>query len=169
MTGNLRIPAIRADGLQLEEHRDFQERYWRVQRLAWLGYGLAMTFALLGLTGSGGALHMQEIRFPGAVAEIPRVARWEAWDEIRMTFTGPGDEHRLRIGTDFFDLFEIGRIQPDPVESSLGSHSHVMSFTAEGTTPHEVRISTRPMHFGWTRFELGLDGENRSVRILVLP
>ncbi|MTH61868.1 hypothetical protein [Paracoccus litorisediminis] len=169
MSKDLCLPPIRADGLQLEEHRAFQERYWRVQRVAWLGYGTAMLLALLGLTGSGGAFHLQEIRMSGAVAQMPRVARWEEWDEIRVRFLEPRDTHDLTIGTGFFNLFEVGRIQPDPETSRLTTQAHEMRFSAAGPAPHEIRISTRPMHFGWARFDLGLDGESRSVNILVLP
>lgn len=169
MTDSISIPAIRADGLQLDEDRAFQEGYWRVQRASWLGYGLVLLVALVGLTGSGGMLHMQEIRFSAATIQIPRVARWEAWDELRISFDGPADHHKLGIGTGFFRLFEIGRIQPDPQENSLNPKSHQMHFSAQGSGPHEVRISTRPMHFGWARFEMDLDGESRTVRILVLP
>ncbi|MFG6084234.1 hypothetical protein ACEUZ9_000483 [Paracoccus litorisediminis] len=82
---------------------------------------------------------MQEMRFPGTAAEIPRIARWEEWDETRITF-GKG----RNTG------FAIDRIQPDPEESSLGYPTHVMRFTVQAATPSKVRISTRPMHFGWT-------------------
>lgn len=169
MSSAIRPPPLRADGLQLEEHRAFQERYWRVQRIAWLGYVAAMGVALLGLTGSGGAFHMREIRFVDAVVQAPRVARWAAWDEITVTFGTARDAHELTIGKGFFDLFEIGRIQPDPEESLLTTRANQMRFAAHGAAPHEVRISTRPMHFGLTRFELDVDGESRTVRILVLP
>ncbi|MBD9529436.1 hypothetical protein [Paracoccus sp. PAR01] len=62
------------------------------------------------------------------------------WDETRITF-GKG----RNTG------FAIDRIQPDPEKRSLGYPTHVMRFTAQAANPSKVRISTRPMHFGWTR------------------
>ncbi|WP_134681735.1 hypothetical protein [Paracoccus ravus] len=169
MTEEIRPPPVRADGLQLEEHRGFQERYWRVQRISWLGYGLAMVLALLGFSGSGGLFHMQEIRMGGAVAQLPRIARWEAWDEWTVTFSSAQDSHEIGVASRYLDFFELGQIRPEPEESSLATDGQVMRFSARDAPPHVVRISTRPMHFGWISFELTLEGESRTVHILVLP
>jgi len=44
---NLDQPAIREDGLQLEENRSLQRRFWQMQRIAWLGFGIVVLVALL--------------------------------------------------------------------------------------------------------------------------
>ncbi|MTH79936.1 hypothetical protein [Paracoccus aestuariivivens] len=125
--------------------------------------------AFLGLTGSGGVFHMQEVRLGNAVAQIPRVARWEASDEIRITFNAPRGDHNVTVGMGFFDRFEIGYLQPEPQASTLTSSGHRMRFAAELPSPHGVHISIRPMHFGWTSFTLELDGESRTVHVLIVP
>ncbi|NGM46055.1 hypothetical protein G5B31_10940 [Rhodobacter sp. SGA-6-6] len=162
-------PHIRPDGLQLEENRGFQQRFWRLQRGAWLGFALLMILALLGFTGSGGPFQKQRIGFTDAVVELPRVLRWEAGDEMVITFDAPARTRSLRIGQSFADLIAIERIEPEPAAARLVSGGQVLDFAAGGDAPHRVRLALRPLHFGWLRFDLGIGGESRSVGLLVLP
>ena len=51
--GTTERPNVRSDGLQLDEHRRFQERFWSIERLAWCAFALIVIIALLGGFGSG--------------------------------------------------------------------------------------------------------------------
>ncbi|WP_018000331.1 hypothetical protein [Paracoccus sp. N5] len=155
------VPPVRADGLQLVESRAFQERFWRAQRLVWIAFGALMLAALLGLTGSGGPLHSRVLQFPGASVEMPRIARWEGNDEITVTLR---DADTLAIGNDFFDGVGLQRIQPEP-ETVLHGDRQEMRFSGPG----KVVLQIRPEHFGLVRFDLGIGGHSRPVRLLVLP
>lgn len=64
-------PPVRDDGLQLEEHRKFQESFWRVERIAWIGFGCILLLAILGMTGSSGYFARQALAFEGGLVEIP--------------------------------------------------------------------------------------------------
>lgn len=165
----LAIPSVRPDGLQLDEHRDRQRRYWRMQRIAWWGFGAVMLVAVLGLTGSGGVFHKQTIAFADATVEIPRVSRWEGSDDLSITFHGPGDSHEVIITQPFFDRFAIERIQPEPDQNPLLPGAQAMRFAATDAPPHQVKVDVRAMHFGWTRFDITIGGETRPVSLLVLP
>lgn len=165
----LTIPAIRPDGLQLDEHRDRQRRYWRIQRIAWWGFAAVMALAVLGLTGSGGVFHSQTIRFADAVAEVPRVSRWQGSDSLTVTFNAAAPRHDLRISQPFFDRFSVEAVQPDPEETVVASGAQTLAFAARGPGPHRVAIDLRARHFGWTRFEMTIAGETRPVSLLVLP
>lgn len=169
MRERLSYPAIRDDGLQLEENRSFQERYWLLQRFAWAGFAVVMVLALLGLTGSGGYFQKQTIRFDDAVVQLPLVSRWEAADEMRITFEAPADIHTVTVAAGFFDRFDLERIEPEPAASHLHDGGQVMTFHAEGDGPHVVRFSLRAMHFGWTNFDLTIGGMTRPVNLVVLP
>lgn len=170
MTGRRPIPTIRQDGLQLDEHRRFQERYWRVQRVAWLGFGTALVLALLGFTGSGGPFHSQRIVFPDAVAEMPRVSRWDTADEMTITFTTADTRRKVTIGASFFDGFAVDEVRPAPAGSALGPAGQTLWFDVDDPRPpHRITLPLRAAHVGWRRFDLTLNGEVRSVRLLVLP
>lgn len=165
----LSVPPIRPDGLQLQEDRDRQIRYWRVQRLAWWGFGAIMLAALLGLTGSGGLFHQQTIRFAKATIEIPRVSRWEGSDAMTVTFHAASDRHELTLSQPFFNRFMIERIQPEPEQGSLVTGAQSLVFPADGAPPHHVTIGLRAKDFGHTRFDMTIDGETRPIALIVLP
>ena len=165
----LDIPPLRADGLQLEEPRGKQRRYWRVQRIAWWGFGGVMLLAVLGLTGSGGAFQQQTIRFETAEVELPRVSRWEGSDGMTVTFTAPAEVHEITIAQPFFDTFGIERIQPEPDQTLLATDGQTLRFPAQDAPPHEVTFNIRAMHFGWSSFEMTVAGQSRRVNLIVLP
>ncbi|WP_207101697.1 hypothetical protein [Paracoccus shandongensis] len=165
----LTIPKIRPDGLQLDEPRARQRRYWRVQRVAWWCFGGMMLLAVLGLTGSGGVFSRQTVHFADARAEVPRVSRWEGSDEVAITFDNPAPSHEVRISQPFFERFQVERIQPEPDRASLAEGAQVMTFPATGPAPHQVKLDLRAMHFGWTRFEMTVNGETRPITLIVLP
>lgn len=168
-TSRITIPPVRPDGLQLEEMRDRQRRFWRVQRIAWWGFGVIMVVAILGMTGSGGILHKQTIAFAGATVEIPRVSRWEGSDEVSITFHDPADSHQVQLSQPFFDRFSVERIQPEPDSNPLLTGGQAMVFPAAGPPPHHLRIDVRAIHFGLTRFDMTIGAETRPVTLIVLP
>lgn len=36
---------LRSDGLQLDEHRGFQERFWKIERVGWLVFAILVNAA----------------------------------------------------------------------------------------------------------------------------
>ncbi|WP_435170387.1 hypothetical protein [Falsirhodobacter sp. 1013] len=169
MNEDIVIPPMRDDGLQLEEHRRLQRRFWTFQRVAWSVFGFVCVIALLGFTGSGGVFQKQTVRFDNAVVEVPRVTRWEASDDLSIRFAGMEVPPEIILSQPFFDLFSIERIQPEPRETVLMSSAQRLRFATEGAPPHEVSIGMRSVHFGWARFDMTIGGETRMVNILVLP
>lgn len=165
----LAIPETRPDGLQLDERRGNQRRLWRMQRMAWVCFGLIMLLAVLGLTGSGGMLHKQTVDFAVATVEVPRISRWEGSDDMVVTFRSPAQGHDVTITQPFFDRFMIERIQPEPDRNDLRSSAQTMSFPARDDPPHHVTFDIRAMHFGWTSFDMTIAGETRRISLLVLP
>lgn len=165
----LSVPPVWPDGLQLQEYRERQRRYWRIQRVAWWGFGAIMLAAILGLTGSGGVFQHQTVAFAGAIAQVPRISRWEGSDELSITFDNPAPRHEVRISQPFFDRFSVERIQPEPEQNLLTQGAQAMTFPADGPPPHQVRINLRAMHFGWTSFDMTIRGETRRITLIVLP
>lgn len=168
-TSRLTVPPIRPDGLQLQEHRARQRRYWRIQRVAWWGFAAIMLAAVLGLTGNGGLFHKQTIRFAHATVEIPRVSRWDGSDAMTITFAASSDRPQITITQPFFDRFSVERIQPEAAQTLLTQGAQSMTFAATGPAPYRVTVDLRAASFGWTRFAVTVAGETRAVDLIVLP
>lgn len=163
-------PSIRPDGLQLEEHRGFQERFWTIERIAWIAFGIIALLALVGLTGGGGMLAQQTLSLDAGEVTYPRVTRWEATDEIRVTFAADGPERRLTLSQSFAEHFQIEDIQPEPDSTAATAAGELMVFRAEQGQPAQVTLHMRALSPGLASFEIGLgEGERRPVSSLILP
>lgn len=169
MHDDLSLPPVRDDGLQLDEPRRQQRRFWVIERICWGTFALICLIALLGFTGSSGPFQKQQVHFSDAVAEIPRISRWEATDNITVRFTAEGDTREMTLSQPFFNTLGLERIQPEPEDNALTPGGQRFRFLADGSPPHVVAFDVRPDHFGWLRFDLTIGNETRPIRMLVLP
>lgn len=161
---------IRDDGLQLEEHREFQERFWTIERWAWMAFGLILLLGLAGLAGGGGLLAHTNIVTDAGEVDYPRVARWESADEMTITFGLPAGEHRLALSPRFSQFFQIEDIQPMPERSFTSPAGEVMEFQAENGPPSKVVLHLRAQRPGLARYDISLDGGSPvGVTTVVLP
>lgn len=161
---------IRDDGLQLEEHRRFQERFWTLERWAWAVFGLILIAGLAGLAGGGGFLAHTTIAMAGGEVDYPRVARWESADEVTVTFGSAGEEHRLTLSPQFSQYFRIEDIQPPPDRSLVSPAGEVMVFRSESGPPSKVVLHLRAQRPGIARYDVSLDGGDPvGVTTVVLP
>ena len=165
----LQAPPIREDGLQVDERRQFQRRFWTMERWAWGGFAVIIAAALVGLTGSGGLFDRTTITLPSADLDVPRVARWQTSDEMSVTFTTGGQAHRLVLNRNFLDDFTIEQVQPQPRRSYLATDSQVMEFAAEGGPPHAAVLHIRAVRPGLARYRVEADGEQAEWLAIVLP
>jgi hypothetical protein len=105
-------------GLDINEDRAFQEKFWTFERWAWIAMALVVLLALAGLTGQGGPLSTATVSGAQGSVTYPSVARWQADSDLTVTLppaTRP--EASVELGRSFADLFEITDIQPTPSES----------------------------------------------------
>lgn len=165
------MPPARKDELQLEEHRAFQERFWAAERVAWVGFGLIMIAALAGLTGSGGPLAAVTADLGGAELKMPRLARWEAADEIVVRFDPGGPAQRsVTLDADFAHRFQIEDIQPQPSAAETTAQGHRLIFDVPSGGPAEVVLHVRAFSPGPASFGVRADGgAPRRTTVFVLP
>jgi hypothetical protein len=161
---------LREDGLQIDEHRRFQERFWVAERAAWVAFGLVLVAALLGLGGGGGLLSRSEFALPGARIDLPAVSRWTAPDHLNVQFQ-PGDQSRiLTFGPEFGDAFEIRSIQPQPREAATTADGLRLEFATGSDEPAAVFLRLQARAVGRFRYRLAVDGEApEAVSTLILP
>ena len=165
-----KAPVIRDDGLQLEEHRGFQERFWSVQRGAWIAFGLFLLAALLGLTGAGGPLSRASVPLDGGTLDYPRIARWQSADEIVVRFAPGPAERSLALSPDFTSTLQIQTIHPEPQRSVAGPDGTRLTFATLAGNEAEVQIGVSPLQPGYSDFAIQIDdGASHSFGMIVLP
>jgi hypothetical protein len=163
-------PAVRPDGLQMNEKRGFQETFWKVERIAWVVFGALVLLALVGFTGSGGFFSTTRHTIAEGAVTYPRVSRWDTADEVKITFFNGATNHRLEFQEPFASFFRIEDIQPRPQSSTAAKDGSVFEFAGEkGATVH-VTLHIRAAHPGFMDAGVRIDGsEPVPLSTFVLP
>lgn len=159
--------------LDLDADRGFQERWWRVERVAWALMGMLILAALAGLTGAGGPLSRGHVQVGETTIDYPRIARWQSADEATIRFaadmTGSVD---VLLSTSFAEAFDVETMMPRPNRALSTVEGQLLSFDlgdAPGTKT--VTLSLRPNHPGLPdrgTVRIG-DAPPATVRFVILP
>ena len=169
-SNELSAPTVRQDGLQLDEHRGFQEGFWKVERFAWAAFVGFVALALLGLTGDGGAFARATATVPGATLDYPRIGRWEASDTFFVRFDAAGRQRTLLLSPEFASNFEIRDIQPTPEHSEASAEGNRMIFSSAEGQPMNVKLELRAHAPGLTTYGVAVDeGALGLIDMLILP
>lgn len=163
-------PSVKPDGLQIEEHRTFQESFWKVERAAWVVFGLVLLTAVLGLTGAGGLLERQTVNFERGSVEVPRFSRWEASDTVSASLAAGGEERRLILSPEFFRTFQVEDIDPPPISAEGSADGLVYRFRAAAPQPLAVTLHLRSQSPGVVSYRVSVDhAPAQTVRTMVWP
>ncbi|MCA1368535.1 hypothetical protein I6F15_14145 [Bradyrhizobium sp. BRP14] len=163
-------PPVRDDGLQLEEHREFQESFWRVERIAWIGFGCILLLAVLGMTGSSGYFARQALAFEGGLVEVPRFSRWQASDTLHVSLAAGDGDKRLALTSAFFQTFQVEDIEPPPLFTEGEGDGTVYHFKSPTPQPLALTFHVRSQRPGSVVYKVSVNGEPmRSVRTIVWP
>lgn len=165
----MKLPPIRPDGLQLEEPRAFQKRFWIAERVAWIIFALIIVLALLGFTGAGGPFSRASVEVAGASLDYPRVSRWQTSDELRVTLPPGTEERRVSFAQAFYDSFQIEGIEPPPESQKSTAEGVEMTFAADADADASIVIYVRPLHPGFPSFTVGLNGNDQHISSAILP
>jgi len=161
-------PPVRPDGLQMEDHRRYQERLWTAERCAWVFFVLFALAALLGVTGAGGPLSRHQAVTAAGEIDLPRVARWQTPDHMVVRFAAGGG-HTLLLSPQFSHTFQVEAIRPEPERVVSGPNGHTVHL-AGGDGPAEAFLYLRPQGPGRTQYSIALDGAPPvSLSTLTLP
>lgn len=154
----------------IEDHRAFQFGFWRVQRIAWIAFAFILMVALAGLTGAGGPLSRASTGLSGGEIDHPRVSRWSAADNFRITLAPGATERTVLLSTAFADHFQIEDIQPAPVRSVAAADGDRLVFETEPGRTAAVVLHVRAQKPGMADYAVSLDdGAPRVLRSIVLP
>lgn len=146
----------RAVSAEIGEDRPFQERYWRAQRIGWIGFALIVAAGLAGLTGKGGPFARAAVTTAEGAVHYPRITRWETDDDIRIALSPDlGSEIHIDIGSAFARTFALEDIEPAPVRSFVTGEGYRFVFTSLPPPPIGERIIT--LHVRTLRPSAGAD------------
>jgi len=168
---SLEKPAVREDGLQLEEHRRFQERFWTIERFSWGIFALIIFAALLGAFGSGGPLATKVSELDAAIVEHPRIGRWEGTDEMTIRFkSDPAtDAHSLFLSNAFAEVFQVEDIQPLPARTLIEGGGQQLFFDNPSKSGGVVTLHLRAQAAGPAKFDVRVDDEFVSLSSFIFP
>lgn len=154
------------------EDRQFQERFWGVQRGVWIIFALIMIVSMLGLAGSGGPLGHVETRSGAASIRYPRTMHWRSSDELEVQHGSQSDGVvSLTLSPDFLKSFDIGQITPEPGQAGTSAGGTRFLIQAQPNRQGDVRIRLKPTKpFALVRGRVGVgDGPMAPVNLLILP
>ncbi|GAA3095212.1 hypothetical protein GCM10010520_46220 [Rhizobium viscosum] len=153
----------------IEDHTDFQQRFWRAQRWAWIGFAAILIAALFGALGRSGPLSRQELKLAGGSLALPIITRWNAPDELRVFFPPSSSDRRLVLDPDFLTIFSIEGI--DPPQKAIGYESGRISyvFPVDAAATSQVILRLHTQKPGLHSFRIGIDQDVIERSVLVLP
>lgn len=148
----------------------FQERFWRLQRIAWSSFGAVLVFALLGFSGQGGVFARTETRSGSSTLDYPRVSRVEADDDYNFRVTSADDRAELAIGARFLEVFDIIFFSPQPTESAAEVGGARFAFAVAPDASSTILMRVRPRRPALAAHgDFVLDGRRLDARPAVLP
>lgn len=163
-------PPTSEPSLKLEDHRAFQFGFWRLQRIAWIGFAFILVAALAGLTGAGGPLSRASTGLAGGEIDHPRVSRWSAADQLRIRWVPGSGERAVLLSTGFDDHFQLENVQPAPSRSLATADGERLIFETEPGRPASVVLHVRAHKPGMADYAVSLDdGPPRVLRSVILP
>lgn len=167
---SVQSPQIRGDGLQLDEHRPFQEKTWTAERIGWGCFAALAIAAVLGFTGAGGPFSTGRAANAAASVDYPRIARWGAPDPITVTFAPAEGAREIALSSAFAEEFELQRIVPPPSGVSVREGAHVLRYEAADAAPASMTLFVTPRAPGLARFDITVGGEApMSLSTFILP
>jgi hypothetical protein len=153
----------RVGDLELSEDLRFQERQWKVQRVAWVVWVLVLLAALAGLFGSGPLSNGTAGEKGGPLwAEYQRFERHQGQSELKVVLgrgAAPGGEGRVWLDRDLLEGIQLEAVTPPPLRVEAGPDRHTYVFPV--TDPEQgtaVVFRFRPEALGRHAGRIGLPG-----------
>ncbi len=156
---------VRPDGLQINEHRGFQLRFWRAERIAWGAFALIALAALLGLFGESGPLNGRMLRFDSAEVTLPRILRAGSARDTLLTFRTPGP-HEVAAPC---AAVAQGLTVETPGQGWDGGCGIAVVAGSPEADPDHVVLRLTAERAGFARLLLRVDGVERGATFIVLP
>jgi hypothetical protein len=127
-------------GLELLEDVSFEQREWKLQRIAWSLMAVLIGLGLIGLFGEG-ALSSRTVSTPDGALKLHygRFERWQAPSTLQIKLQSRGQTRaRLWIAQDFLDTVKIESIVPLPQNTDAEHGGTTYTFEVPGPEPLDI-------------------------------
>jgi hypothetical protein len=158
--------------LQLDEHIEFVEKSWRVERVATWVLVAILIAAVAGLLGSG-PLSGGEASTGRLRVEYPRLSRFQSSERL-VIHAAPARAGELRLWLDraYLEGVRIETMVPPPLRAETAGDRVIFVFmVADGASPFALHVRLQPERIGVLHGRVGLDGAGEALafRQLVYP
>ncbi len=167
-----RIPRVE-DAVSVGEDLDFQHRWWRFEKAAWLLLAVVLVADALGAFGRGWLAQAELTAADGSMrVRYERVERAGTPSELTIEF-GPSAvrDQKVQIFASQAIVKELGaqRIIPQPIASEIGPGGITYTFSAT-SAPAIASIAMQPSFPGIHHLELRVLGSDPvRATIVVFP
>ncbi|TCL63609.1 hypothetical protein [Rhizobium sp. BK251] len=151
------------------EHDRFQRRVWLVQRAAWIIFGLVLITCLLGFTGRGGPFSWHRLTFDHGSIELPAIARWNAPDDLRVTFDPSDEAPNLVIDQRFLDAFSIESVDPPQFTATFEGGRILYAFPPDPSGRSVAIFRVKAQKPWLRRFTIGLGKDVVETSVFIFP
>jgi hypothetical protein len=147
--------------LQIDQDLVFQNRTWKVQRIAWAVLGLAILAGLLGVFGTGVASHATAGGAGALLLEYERFECWGAPAKLRLHLepsAEAGGAARVWLGTEYIEDLRIEAITPEPESVEADRDRLIYTFRVAQGQPALVTFYFSPERAGLLTGQAGVVG-----------
>lgn len=112
-----------------------------------MAFGAIILLSLVGLSGAGGPLSQRRSSAPAGTIEYPRVARWQAAEQIQVQVKG-GNSRQAVVDLDrsFLQVFQLDSTHPIPAESvSTGYGTRLIFNVDRRASASTIALSVTPL------------------------
>lgn len=153
----------------VEDYGPLQRKFWAAQRVAWIVFALILLACLAGGFGRGGYLSRATDASTAGVIDYPAITRWNAPDDLVVSFAPSPDDRILLVDSRFFDVFSVENVDP-PQKAVVvrdGMTGYVFPADPANAMRATFRLKTQAPGLRSTRF--GVDGDVREHSIFIFP
>jgi hypothetical protein len=159
--------------LEIKQDLEFQEREWRVERVAWVLGAVLLVLAALGLFGRGGPLSNVVVQYAAGASQLKyeRFVRKLAPTLVELRLTETGADPVVWVDRGFVERVEITNVAPQPDHTATNGDQLLLTFAASAPgQPITVQIYFEPQVAGPLSGRAGLvDGESFQFNVFVYP
>lgn len=159
--------------VSVSEDMEFQNAWWRFERISWYVLAAVLVADALGLLGQGWLARAQRAAPDGTIhLRYEKVQRAGAPSEITVEVDSSAIHNgQVNLFSSQNIVKQLGaeQIIPEPRTSEIGARGITYTFPASGS-PAIVSIALQPLRPGYSQIEIGVPGSQPvRARILVLP
>lgn len=151
------------------DHAAFQRKFWVVQRASWIGFALVLLACLLGLLGRGGPFSRQELFLPDGSVSFPVISRWNAPEDMVVTFAPSSADRIFTIDAEFLRTFAVKGVDPPQKATFVRDGRIGYIFPADPAAPTLVVFRLQTQLIGPHHATVGIGNETRTQPTFILP